>query len=253
MLKSFGGNRRLRQPDPIALAQELIAAETGDADRLADLVAAICAHGLWKERRRRDGTSFQSLAQFVVTSAPHGLGVRTEVALQKLRIALLTKGLLREWVEVMEGAIRPRGRPKTNIANSEDSPPVFTRSRSTTALDRILPRLMHERPDLFQQVGAGRLTVHQAGIQGGIIRPPIKDKRLRFGVVDWAGLAHVKAAARVRLLCEVFDELGLEAQCALLARRLEGVIGIGLAQQWRDHIATSTGDGASAQAGTGGP
>jgi hypothetical protein len=228
--------------DPVRIAQKLLAADTSEASRLAEVIAAICADGLWESRRRTDGQRFENLTQFVVARAPHGLGVRTDAALRKLRSALLDKGLLKEWVEVMEGAVRSPGHPKANVANSEDLAPVFTRSRSSTSIDRILPRLMRHEPKLFREVEAGRITPHRAAIQAGIIPPPGTSGQLRYGAIDFNALDRVKASARGQLLCQVFDTLGLEAQCALLASRLDGVVGLRIAQIWRERATGETGD-----------
>lgn len=220
--------------DPVRVAQQLIAADTSDNDRLADVVAHICKNRLWRDRLGPKGSVFETLAQFVIAPPPYGLGVQTDVALRKLRAALLNKMLFREWIEVREGVIRPRGHPKTKIAHSEDLLPVFKSSTSSTAIDQVLPRLLRNHEKIFQLVEAGKLSIHRAGLETGIIRRnPTNRRDLRFGTVDFNALQTLSPAVRTRLLRMVFDAVGLNAQCGLLASRLDGVIGDNTADAWR--------------------
>ena len=220
--------------DPVRIAQRLIAANATDDDRLADVVGSICTTQLWKKRRGPDGAVFEKLAHFVIAPAPFGLEVQTEAALRRLRAALLNRRLFREWIEVREGVVRPPGYSKANIAHSEVVP-IFKASTSSTAVDQILPRLMRDHEKLFQLVEAGELSIHRAGLQAGLVRRYSNGRRgLRFGAVDFNALQQLSPAARTKLLRMVFDAVGVDAQCGLLASRLDGIIGHNIAVNWRN-------------------
>jgi hypothetical protein len=46
--------------------------------------------------------------------------------------------------------------------------------------------------------------------------------------------AALKKRAQGNLLCELFEAMCADAQCAFIARVLEPRLGFGLAQRWRD-------------------
>ena len=244
----LGASRMLRDyfgaDHPIRRAQKLLAGSVDEPQALAVAFKEICSSTLWAERRKPNGEFFSALAEFVACPRPHGLGVSTKPAREQLRHSLLTHGLFREWVQVMEGSKRLPGRP-TKSTNGASLPEALVVSRSTNARDRILLKLKSNHPEIFEQVCNGVITPRQGAISAGIVRVVPRRPYLRFGAIDLDAIARLRPKAKARALRDVFDKAGPDAQCALLASRLEGVTGVGLAKQWRDHSKDNASSGPS--------
>ena len=222
--------------DPVRVAQRLLMAAGGGSANLAAAIAAISADQLWAKRSKSNGEAFKNIAEFVSTSLPDGLGVTTVAAAGQLREALSTHNKIRQWVEIIEGAKRPRGRPPKNSANGDNSAVLFKISGSATARDQLLLRLKREAPEQYEQVCDGTITAYRGAIISGLIADRRKG-RLRFGAVDFNAASRLSTKAKCQLLGEMFEVLGLEAQCAMIAAKLDGRIGVGLAAEWRNRAA----------------
>jgi hypothetical protein len=180
---------------------------------------------LWQE-----AGPFETFGDFVVALPPAGLGVHTVRAIKLLRDALLTSRHFAQWTDVLERVARERGRPRKNLANDEDFGRFYTVPTASTAVDRLLLVLKRDYPEQFAEVCALKVSPRQAGIRAGLITAGSS----RYGgACDIAAAAALTQRAQGRLLCELFECVCADAQCALIARILEPRLGFGLAQRWR--------------------
>ena len=174
---------------------------------------------------------FESFGAFATADFPHGLGIRSEGAAVLARCALLKCGHYAAWTEVLERVVRKRGRPKKH-ANG-DNLRFYAVSRARTAADRLLLDLKSRAPDHFHRVCEGEFTLYRAAIDAGLIQPPRKEGKLRFGVYSVEGLKQLKPKVQAQLAREIFRAVDLSAQAELIANELM-VLGPELAQRWRD-------------------
>lgn len=175
---------------------------------------------------------YASFTEFVFASTPAGLGVTSLPALKLLRHLLLEGGYYELWVGLMERAIRDRGRPK-NVANGDDLAVAYPFPRTRNSRDYMLLTLKRRHPDVFAKLCESKGSIRQAALSVGIIAPP-DPRALRYGVYDARAAKDLDERAKPKLLKELFDDLGLNAQCTFL-NRLEGVLGSDLARCWREH------------------
>jgi hypothetical protein len=148
-----------------------------------------------------------------------------------LRHALLSAGYFAQWTEVLERIARERGRPRKKLVNGEDFERFYTVPTASTARDRLLLTLKRDYPEHFAEVCSLRVSPREAGIRAGLITAG----SARYGgACNIAAAAALKARAQGRLLCELFEAMCADAQCALIARVLEPRLGFGLAQRWRE-------------------
>jgi hypothetical protein len=61
-------------------------------------------------------------------------------------------------------------------------------------------------------------------------------------VLDRQGVAILSNLAKGRLLCELFEAVGLQAQCRLLAKTVGPSLGVDLASEWRTRMSFSEPD-----------
>jgi hypothetical protein len=122
------------------------------------------------------------------------------------------------------------GREK-NLANDEDFERFYTVPTASTARDRLLLVLKRDHPEDFAAVCTLKVSPREAGIRAGLISAGSP----RYGgACNIAAVAALKPRAQGRLLCELFQAMSADAQCALIARVLEPQLGFGLDQRWRD-------------------
>ena len=187
---------------------------------------AIVDENLWRE-----GRPFDCFGEFAVALPPSGLGVRSVRPMKLLRHALLTSGYFAQWTEILEKTVRERGRPRKKLVNDEIFERFYTVPTAATARDRLLLALKRGYPEHFEAVCELRISTREAGLRAGLIR---------IGPSSYGGACSIAAAAALReraqgkLLCDLFGALSANAQCTLIARELEPVLGFGLAQGWRD-------------------
>jgi hypothetical protein len=148
--------------------------------------------------------------------------------------ALLRKGgYYREWTSYIERVRTKKGRPsKKNVSNS-DNFRFLKISRSPTCLERILPKLKSKFPDVFERVCDHLISPHEGAKEAGLVSAPRHTRRLRFGVIDLDGVTNLPVAAQGKLICKIFDQIAVDAQCALIQRRIDRVFGQNVAAQWR--------------------
>jgi hypothetical protein len=189
----------------------------------------------WRKFASPQGILFQSFPEFLSSPQPYGLGVDTTTKLQPFLDVLKADRHYALYAEVIASVRRRPGAQRTNIADSDICRRFYTPSTSTTSLDQLLPRLQ-ERPELFARVCSGQLTPHAAirevmQIERNARHP--SNARLRFGVVNLQRLSELKASAKLKCACAIFDALDDDTRCGLIARRLEQRLGTGLAERWR--------------------
>ena len=224
--QSLLGRRRLVRNDPVKVLREALSAMASTSlSSMTAALEAIIEGGLWQLNK-----PFESFGDFAVALPPDGLGVRSLDPLRLLRHALLTAGYILQWTEVLERTVRPRGRPRKKLANDEDFEPFYTISTAATARDRLLLALKRDHPEHFAAVCALKLSPRAAALQAGVIA---------VGPSRYGGACNIVAAAALnkhaqgRLLCQLFQAVSRDAQCALIARTLEPRLGFGLAERWR--------------------
>jgi hypothetical protein len=223
----FGGSHH-----SIAIVRRAIKNQPStDTSSLADALNDIVENRLWSEVRDAMGMPFDSFASLALAPSPHGLNVANQAAARLVRQSLLDNKHYSEWTELIKVCRRKPGNTRNN-ANRERSR-FYTVGRSTTCVDRLLLTLEEKYPDIFARVCAGELSPRHAAIQAGIISAkPVK----QVGFRDILHSAkHMKPKAQVRLLQLLFDEMSLDAQCALIANSIEVGLGSpGLAKKWRE-------------------
>ena len=189
----------------------------------------------WSKLPSPQGPPFRSFAEFLTSPQPYGLGVDTTTKLQPFLDALKTDGRYALYAEVISSVRRRPGAQRPNIADSDICRRFYTPSTSTTSLDQLLPRLQ-KLPELFARVCSGELTPHAAVREAMQIERNARhpsNERLRFGVVNLRRLSGLKARAKLKCACAIFDALDDDTRCGLIARRLEQRLGTGLAERWR--------------------
>jgi hypothetical protein len=213
--------------DPVKIVQHALSETASmNLEAMVSALDQIVAEGLWQQDR-----PFESFGEFVVALPPTGLGVRSVRPMKILRHALLTAGRFAQWTEALERVARERGRPRKKLANDEDFERFYTVPTASTARDRLLLVLKRDHPEHFSEVCSLRVSPREAGIRAGLITAGSS----RYGgACNIAAAAELKVRAQGNLLCELFEAMSADAQCALIARVLEPRLGFGLAQRWRD-------------------
>ena len=221
------GRKRLVRNDLVKVLREALTATASTSlSSITAALEAIIEGSLWQLDK-----PFESFGDFAVALPPDGLGVRSLDPLRLLRHALLTAGYFHQWTEVLERTVRPRGRPRKKLANDEDFEPFYTIPTAATARDRLLLALKRDHPEHFAAVCALKLSPRAAAVQAGLIA---------VGTSRYGGACNIVVAtalnehAQGRLLCDLFQAMSPNAQCALIARAIEPRLGFGLAQRWRD-------------------
>jgi hypothetical protein len=220
------GDKTESRTDPVKILQHALSKSASmNIDAMVEALDAIVRENLWQE-----GRSFESFGEFAVALPPAGLGTRSVRAMKLLRHALLTAGYFAQWTEVLERIARERGRPRKKLVNDEDFERFYTVPTASTAVDRLLLVLKRDYPEQFAEVCALKVSPRQAGIRAGLITAGSS----RYGgACDIAAAAALTQRAQGRLLCDLFESVCADAQCALIVRVLEPRLGFGLAQRWR--------------------
>ena len=202
------------------------AGETSLGQIIEALVVIIEQQG-WRAR-------FENFPEFVVDASPHGLGVQSLQPLKMLRELLLDLGYYREWVELMERTMRRQGRPRKNRVQDEDFERFYSPDTAQTARDQMLLALKRRHPEAFAGLCQSKGSIRAAAIEAGVIRPRA-DAGRRFGVCDLEGVRRLSTKSKHRLFSEVFNALGLDAQCTFI-KSFEPMLGPDLARRWRAHV-----------------
>ena len=220
------GLRRHDREDPVRAVQDALSATvTMSLSSMTAALDTIVDGHLWQQ-----GRPFESFGDFAVALPPVGLGVRSLEPLRLLRHALLDGGHFAQWTEILERTVRPRGRPRKKLVNDEDFEPFYTMPTAATSRDRILLNLKRNYPDQFAAVCERKLSPREAAIQAGLIAAG----PARYGgACNLAAAAALNERAQGRLLCDLFNAMSANAQCALISRALEPHLGFGLAERWR--------------------
>jgi hypothetical protein len=213
--------------DPIKIVQHALSDTVSmSLDAMVVALDKMIGENLWRE-----GRQFDSFGDFAVALPPAGLGVLSVRSMKLLRHALLSGKYFAQWTGVMERIARERGRPRKKLANDEDFERFYTVPTASTARDRLLLTLKRDHPEHFAEVCTQRVSPREAGIRVGLITAGSS----RYGgACNIAAAAELKVRAQGNLLCELFEAMCADAQCALIARVLEPRLGFGLSQRWRE-------------------
>lgn len=175
-------------------------------DRFIWALADVVEEGLWKQCEV-GGLGFRNFGTWAVSPPPTGLGVGSVPAARLIRNALLEKGHIIEWVQILELIARRPGRPKT-VAN-DDGFRFYTVSRASASKDRLLLVLQAKHPVKFQEVCAGRCSIFSAACAAGIVRRP------SFSL---NAAKKLNPLGQKALLCELFAVASIDVQCEFLER-----------------------------------
>lgn len=211
--------------DPIAIAQEALAEGQADPGKsLVGSINSIITDALW-----RNGRSYSEFGQFAIAPVSEGgLGVRSILAARLLKFALMEGGHVREWTSVLFVIKRPPGHPGTGN-NDEGFRPFYRVNTSMNSQDRVLITLGQKHPEVFEDVCQGKCSISAGAIKAGL--KPTPPPRWQIGLEVVFGM-HVDA--QVDFMRELFNGLEQETQAAFIAQVLEGGLGAGMAQKWRD-------------------
>jgi hypothetical protein len=112
----------------------------------------------WR-RPGKDGKVFTHVEQFIAASMPYGLGSDIEAVKRIIRDDPQALDMLDRALQATER----RGRPEKNVSNRND---LSSRPVGTTR-QHALRVLREKRPDLHQDVLAGRKSPHAAMVEAG--------------------------------------------------------------------------------------
>lgn len=202
--------------DPVKRAQKLIASGITQCSELGRYIESIALDGLWRERKSASGEQFASFPEFATAAQPYGLGICTQDAMDELGAVLHKCGMYGVWKDLLEATTRKQGRPTKNLAASENKVPFFRLPTSNTARARQVMQLAKHHPPVFADLETGNLTLAGAVTAAGLAKP-CRRRNLRLNVFDSVGARTLPDGAKRKLLREVFETMGLEAQCHLLA------------------------------------
>ena len=132
--------------------------------RHIELLGKTVTGKLWAYRTDASGCTFSGFCDFALYPPPHGLGVRSEQTVDRIKHAPKSLGHLEEWVELLGRIVMEPGRPRKNGTNDANFQ-FYSLPRSPHGQDRTMLKLKRDRPDLFARVAAAQLTAHQAAIQ----------------------------------------------------------------------------------------
>jgi hypothetical protein len=226
-LPRWFGDKTGSRTDPVKIVQHALSETVSmSLEAMVAPLDQIVGEHLWQE-----GRPFESFGDFAVALPPAGLGIRSARPMKLLRQALLASGYFSERTQILERIARDRGRPRKKLANDEDFERFYTVPTASTARDRLLLTLKRDHPEHFAEVCSLRVSPREAGIRAGLITAG----SARYGGArNIAAAAALKVRAQGNLLCQLFEAMSADAQCALIARVLEPRLGCGLAQRWRE-------------------
>lgn len=122
-----------------------------------------------------DGEAFESFEDFCLARYPYGLGYSRD-AIDRIigeRRAAQSKDRVKAAAEAATSEVLPRGQPKVmsncDITSQGERAAENGVSRYTAWKHA---RLARERPDLLEDVRAGRMSTHAAAVAAGIVRQP---------------------------------------------------------------------------------
>jgi hypothetical protein len=139
-------------------------------EKCMEQLGRIIDENLWATYKTTHGVLFGSFPQWVVQTQPEGLGVNNQRSAEFLRKLLIDAGRIGTWALILDYISVKPGRPE-NLVDDDIFRPFYRVSTASSALDRMLRRLMLERPDLLAQVTSEHVTVRAAALKAGMIKP----------------------------------------------------------------------------------
>lgn len=217
---------------PVAKLQRMSVRAINNVVGFNDVLEEVLRSKTWLVRPSANGTPLGSFAALMVAPIPYGLGVNSTERVRPFFDYPKRTRRYDLYLELLTAVKRRPGAPSKKLADSDIFQPFHTPSRSSTSLDQILPRLERDHPLSLADVIAHRHSPQEAARNVGLLRR--STTKFKFGICSIAGIARLTARAQGKLLCAVFDAVGEDARCGLLARRMEVRLGPGLASKWRE-------------------
>ena len=117
-------------------------------------------HSLWREE------GFESVPHWVL--AKEGLAIRDTETVERWIKSMLMSGFVDQWVQVLDEIAITRAKPRSEKPLAERLGfERFWKLGTGNDQDRLLLRLYRERPDLYELVIKGEMTVMAAAIKAG--------------------------------------------------------------------------------------
>jgi hypothetical protein len=90
---------------------------------------------------------------------------------------------------------------------------------------------LKRHPEVLAELCRTKGSIREAAIKAGVIPA---EKSRRYGVCDFAAAKALPQKAQGNLLCDLFNEVGMDAQCRFLASAVEPRLGLELPKRWRN-------------------
>jgi hypothetical protein len=117
----------------------------------------------------------------------------------------------------------------------------YTVSRAKTSRDRLLLSLKRQHLEHYLKVCDGQCSPYRAALNAGLVEVG-ESRSLKFGTYSVAAAKKLGTKKQGTLLREMFPELSLDAQCALIADVLDPHLCPDLAKRWRAHTLAKNGN-----------
>ena len=131
-----------------------------------DLLKQVVDQNLWAEARNGDRKTFDSCAEWAISPSPHGLGICNQETAEFLRDMLLENGDVVIWAEILSEITRSQGNPGL----TPDPLKFYRVTTAGTAIDRMLLRLMRQKPEFYNMLCDGEFgTIREAAVAAGIV------------------------------------------------------------------------------------
>jgi hypothetical protein len=216
--------------DPISKLQKSCANFARDTTNFSAVLEAVLEAQAWLTRDNGEGKPLGSFSALVLAPLPYGLAVHTTEGVTPFFKHLKRTDRYDLYLELLKSVKRAPGAPPKTIAPCDSFRPFYTPQTSSQSVDQLLLRLEKASPDKLADVVAGRSTPRQAAREAGLLR---RAPTLAFGICYIDAIPKLAESVQGRLLCEIFDRSSPGAQCTLISRKLDGIVGDELAKKWR--------------------
>ena len=227
----LGKSARQQRADPVAQAAQLLSSTDADLTDLDDLIDIIIKEKRWATRAQQGGKACASFVELTLAPMPAGLGISTAKRMRPVRASFLALGYYLEWVNLLKGIIRRRGRPPKYAANDIIFRRFWPAPRSHGSIDYVLLSLERDHPEDFKAVCDGKEDYRNTAKRLGLSVPSTSKRP--WGVSDIKAVSLLSPRAQGDLMCKLCEVVGVDAHCAMFSRVFEPRLGPGLAQRWR--------------------
>jgi hypothetical protein len=155
-----------KRPEVVIEFQSAFSLPMINISRARDALAQLVNDESWQACEGKDGNVFSSFATWLTADIPHGGGVRDQESAEKVRDMLFENGDYRCWGETLELITRSPGHP----GQTKDPDKFYRVTTATTGKDRMLLRLMRDRPDHYEALCNGEYdNIRAAATAAGLI------------------------------------------------------------------------------------